>query len=91
MGIHEALVRLFLDLNANAVRRVKIGTVLGKPFGTFNALGHGDPLTLVVALLYVSVQFTALDTICPSLTRSAVVDDRNIRGARGEILKALLP
>ena len=42
MGVHSELVGLFLDLNVNAVRRVKIGNALGKPFKTFNALGQGD-------------------------------------------------
>ena len=88
MGLHKNLVRLFLDLNVKAVRRIKIGNTLGKPFSTFNALGQGDPLTLIVALLYVSVQFVALDKICPGLAKSAVVDDRNIRGNRDDILKA---
>ena len=88
MGLHQNLVRLFLDLNINAVRRVKIGNALGNPFRTFNALGQGDPLTLIVALLYVSVQFVALDHICPLLAKSAVVDDRNIRGCREDVLKA---
>ena len=88
MGIHSNLVRLFLDLNVNAVRRVKIGNALGKPFQTFNALGQGDPLTLVVALLYVSVQFVALDQICPKLRKSVVVDDRNLRGEGEDILRA---
>jgi hypothetical protein len=88
MGIHSELVGLFLDLNLNAVRRVKIGNALGKPFKTYNALGQGDPLTLVVALLYVSVQFTALDQICPRMKKSAVVDDRNIRGTKEDILLA---
>ena len=88
MGLHSELVGLFLDLNLNAQRRVKIGNAFGKPFKTFNALGQGDPLTLMVALLYVSVQFTALDQGCPSLKKSAVVDDRNIRGEREHILRA---
>ena len=88
MGIHSELVGLFLDLNLNAVRRVKIGNALGKPFTTYNALGQGDPLTLVVALLHVSVQFIALDQICPRMKKSAVVDDRNIRGTKEDILLA---
>ena len=82
MGIHPALISLFLDLNLNAVRRIKIGTALGAPFSTFNALGQGDPLTLIVALLYVTVQFNALDKVCPSLRKSAVVDDRNVHGKK---------
>ena len=88
MGLHPSLTNLFLDLNTQTVRRVKIGGVYGEPFSTYNALGQGDPLTLVVALLYVSVQFKALDKVCPSLNKSAVVDDRNVRGSRHKVLRA---
>ena len=44
MGLHKNLVRLFLDLNVKAARRIKIGNTFGKPFSTFNALGQGDPV-----------------------------------------------
>ena len=88
MGVYCNLVRLSLDLNLNAVRRIKIGTAYGKPLHTFNALGQGDPLTLIVALLYVTVQFNSLDVISPSVAKSAVVDDRNIRGSSQGLLVA---
>jgi hypothetical protein len=38
MGIDPLLVRLFLDLNLNARRRIRIGGVYSEEFGTFNAL-----------------------------------------------------
>ena len=90
MGIDPALVRLFLDLNVNAKRRIRIGGLYSEEFGTFNALGQGDPFTLIAALLYVSVQFFALDILCPGLMKSAVVDDRTIRARRQLILRAIL-
>ena len=90
MGIDPALVQLFLDSNVNARRRIRIGGVYSEEFDTFNALGQGDPFTLLGALLYVSVQFYALDTICPGLMKSAVVDDRTIRANKELILRAIL-
>ena len=39
----------------------------------------------MVALLYVSVQFKMLDDHCPELGKSAVVDDRSLRGKCGSI------
>ena len=55
MGIHQQFVDLFLDLNTKAIRRVKISGVYSEGFTTFNALGQGDPVTLMLALLYVTV------------------------------------
>ena len=66
-----------------------MGGVYSRPFNTFNALGQGDPLTLMVALLLVSVQFRLLDAECPELTKSAVVDDRTVRAARETMVKAI--
>jgi hypothetical protein len=80
MGVHPQFVDLFLDLSTKAVRRVKISGVYSESFTTFNALGQGDPVTLMLALLYVTVQFRLLDEQCPDLGKSAVVDDRSLRG-----------
>ena len=80
MGLDDQFVDLFLNLNTRAEKRVKIGTVLSEPFGTFNALGQGDPVTLMVALLYVSVQFRMLEDRCGDVAKSAMVDDRNLTG-----------
>ena len=80
MGVHPQFVDLFLDLNTRAVRRVKINGIYSEGFTTFNALGQGDPVTLMLALLYVTVQFRLLDEQCPDLGKSAVVDDRSLRG-----------
>ena len=46
------------------------------------ALGQGDPVTLPVALLYVTVQFRMLDDRCAGLGKGAVVDDRNLTGKK---------
>ena len=63
MGIDEALVNLFLHLNTQSRRRILMGGIYSEDFGTFNALGQGDAFTLVTALLFVSVQFFALDEV----------------------------
>ena len=89
MGIEPAFVQLFLNLNTNGIRRIRMGGLYSKPFTTFNALGQGDPFTLIVALLFVSIQFNALDEACPMVMKSAVVDDRTIRAPKEQILRAI--
>ena len=89
MGIHPTLVKLFLHLNTQSTRRIRINGLYSEPFGTFNALGQGDAFTLLTALLFVSVQFVALDDICPELAKSAVVDDRTLRAKRETMLRAI--
>ena len=89
MGIHPALVKLFLHLSTQSSRRIRMNGLYSEPFGTFNALGQGDAFTLITALLFVSVQFFALDDICPELTKNAVVDDRTLRAKRETMLRAI--
>lgn len=80
IGVHQQFVDLFLDLNTKAIRRARISGVYSEGLTTFNALGQGDSVTLMLALLYVTVQFRLLDEQCPDLGKSAVVDDRSLRG-----------
>ena len=85
MVVDSGLIDLFQDLNTNATRRVRIAGTYGHGFQTFNALGQGDTLTLLIALTYVSIQFSALDKYVPSVKGSAVVDDRTLRGPGVEV------
>ena len=70
MGVHPQFVDPFLDLNTRAIRSVKISGVYSDSFTTFNALGQGDPVTLMLPLLYVTVQSRLLDEQCPDLGKS---------------------
>ena len=83
------LARLFQTLNCNVRRRIKLRTTFGPQFTPYNALGQGDPLVLVVALMYVSVQFNALQARFSTLRFSGVVDDRNLRGDRSNVESAI--
>ena len=56
-GIHSDFVRLFVHLNTNSQRFVKIADTFSAPIRPFNALGRGDPWVLIAAILYVSLQF----------------------------------
>ena len=69
-------------------RVTKIGQSLGVPEQPFNGVGQGDPLSLLPALLLVSMQFTMLDKLHPTVAKGAVVDDRNLRGPREDVLAA---
>ena len=80
MGVHHDFATLFLDINTNAKRRIKIGNTYGRELNTYNGIGQGDPKSLFVALLYITVQFRLLDDEHPEITKGAVVDDRNLRG-----------
>ena len=69
-------------------RVTKIGQSLGVPEQPYNGVGQGDPLSLIPALLLVSMQFKMLDHLHPSVSKGAVVDDRNLRGPRQDVLDA---
>ena len=85
----DKLVALFLDLNLNAARRIKLGNSYGPEMRPFNALGQGDPLVLIVAIAYVSTQFFYLDKVAPLVDTGAIVDDRSLRGPLPAVQKAV--
>ena len=88
-GIHEDFTRLFVQLNCNAVRFIKIGKTFGNPIKPFNALGQGDPWVLIAAFLYVSTQFNMLNEVAPQVSGTAVIDDRALQGEPEQIDKAI--
>jgi hypothetical protein len=75
MGVHRNFANLFLDINTNAKRRIKIGNTFGRELNTYNGIGQGDPKSLFVALLYITVQFPLLHSEHPEIAKGAVVDD----------------
>ena len=89
MGVDVRMADLFLDLDTGAICRITVGDTFGPGLTPYNALGQGDPLVLVTAILYVSVQFYHLEPVAPSLRFSAVVDDRNLHGERKDVKLAI--
>ena len=88
-GIHPDMLSLFVNLNTNAVRFIKISNTFGEGIRPFNALGQGDPWVLLVAILYVSTQFKMLQEVAPQVRGSAVIDDRTLHGPEEQVDKAL--
>ena len=89
-GMHADFVRLFVHLNENSKRFVKIADTYSNPITPFNALGQGDPWVLIVALLYVSTQFRMINHFAPLIKCSAVIDDRSLQGPPRQLHCALL-
>ena len=79
MGVHHTFAMLFLDTNTKAKRRIKFGNTYGRELNIYNGIGQGDPKSLFMALLYITVQFRLLDAEHPEVAKGAVVDDRNLR------------
>ena len=74
-------------LYQNITRYIKIGDSYSEPMDTYNGYGQGDPGSLIPALAYVSIQFYYIYNIHPNIRCSVVIDDRNIRGDREEVLQ----
>ena len=89
-GIHDHVVNLFVHLNVNSQRYVKISDTFSSPIRPFNALGQGDPWVLIAAILYVSTQFKMVQSLHPGVTGSAVIDDRTLKGPPGQVKAALV-
>ena len=60
------MVDLFLNLNTSAKRYIKIGDTYGPQMRPYNALGQGDPFSLLAANLYVHTLFTVLRKRTPN-------------------------
>ena len=88
-GLHRQFVDLFVHLNTESVRYIKIGDTFGPAMKPFNALGQGDPWVLLAALLYVSTQFKMLERVTPQVKKAAVIDDRTLHGPPEQVERAL--
>ena len=80
---------MILDLNRNVQRYFKVGGKYGDPIGQDNGFGQGDPLALLIALIYVGVQMICVNKAAPQVAITSVVDDRTIRGNTEGIKTAL--
>ena len=69
-------------------RATKIGKSVGDAHKYANGYRQGDPLSLLAALAFVSVQFTKIQRLWPELRVGALIDDRNIRGPLDQVLEA---
>ena len=88
LGIDQQLADLIHQLYTNLRRRIKIGKHYGPIFRPTNGMAAGDSLALLVALCFVSSQFTCVQQHHPTLAMGACVDDRNIRGSYEEVTAA---
>ena len=79
-GVQEDLVDMFVHLNVNTTRHIKINGTFGPPMKPYNALGQGDPLVLLAAIIYVSHQLHVIGKRVPQVKGAAVLDDRGLRG-----------
>ena len=61
----------FLNLNTNARRYIKIGNTYGPKIEPYNALGQGDPFSLMAAHLYVHTLSTVLRSRTPGIGLTA--------------------
>ena len=68
---------------------MKVAGHFEEPFFAADGIGQGDPKSLFVALLYITVQFRLLDKEHPEVDKGAVVDDRNLRGKPEQMTRAL--
>ena len=88
LGLDEDLSHSVADLYCNLIRHIKIRGTYGKPITGTNGLGQGDSLSMMIALMFVSVQFYYLDKFHWNVTKGSCLDDRNIRGEHDDVLNA---
>ena len=74
---------------SNIKRRFKIGKHLGRPFVSNRGAGQGDSLSTVGALMVTSIQFRVTQSLHPLVKTGSIIDDRNFRGPRSEVVAAV--
>jgi len=88
-GVDDDLPDLFVDLNLNAERHIKIGNTYGAALDTSNGLGQGDSLALMSAIIYVAIQHRFIEQSFPTMRMSSAIDDRNLRGTVEDLKRAI--
>ena len=88
LGMDTRLVDVLHNLYTNLRRRIKLGRHFGPIFTTHNGLAAGDSMALLVALAFVSCQFSYIQRHVPNVALGACVDDRNIRGSFDDVTHA---
>jgi len=81
----KRLAALTHELYTNLIRRIKRVKSLSAEFSVANGYGQGEVMTLVPALLLVSMQFYVVEAQLPKVRKGASMDDRNYRGTLGEL------
>ena len=80
VGLPTALADVILYMYSNIQRRLKINKHLGKPLVCNRGAGQGDTYAVLGAHFLTTIQFRHVSHECPTVKKSAVVDDRSFRG-----------
>ena len=81
LGLPPAMVELTYNRYTNMNRVIRKGRALSHPFKSFNGFGQGDVMSLLPALLIVSLQFYVIASLLPDIHKGAYIDDRNFQGS----------
>ena len=87
-GIPEAILRVMNSMYNGLEKCTKLGKSLGQNHHNKNGYGQGDPLSLLPALTFVSVQFVMIHFYWPQLQTGAVIDDRSLTGRAEQLVEA---
>ena len=89
-GFPEDIAMQQTHLAANIRRYLKAGGHYNAVLTDCNGVPQGCSLSLLVANLYVTVQFRMLQATIPDIRMGAVIDDRNLRhSSLGDMLRGL--
>ena len=89
VGLPHALADIILYMYRNIQRRLKVGKHLGKPLVCNRGAGQGDTYAVLGAHFLTTIQFRHVSHECPTVKKSAVVDDRSFRGKCADAIKAV--
>ena len=78
MGYPKALAEVQRDMYVRLVRRIKVAVSFGDELAPTCGMGHGCSLTLISANATVTIEFSMLDNIAPSIYNGAFLDDRSL-------------
>jgi ribonuclease HI len=89
IGMPEPLANMTHFMYTNIKRRFRIGAHLGSPFTSNRGAGQGDTISTIGALAITSVQFFLVQSQHPRVKTGSIIDDRNFRGPRAEVVAAV--
>ena len=62
-GMPHQLAEAWSNLQNNTTRIIKFANTFGQPFAATSGVGQGDPLSLVLAIVFVSWQLLMVDKL----------------------------
>ncbi len=77
-GLPPNLARQWQTLYTQLVRYIKVHGAFSKPFHTTNGIGQGDSISILIANMWVTMQFTMIRELHPRVQMGAYLDDRNL-------------